>query len=167
MAGQFAIVTGASSGIGLSLAKELAARGYDLAICSSGKRLQPAAQELRSQGSQVTEILADLATEDGVKQFWDPVKSLGRDIDVACLNAGVGVGGLFAETDLDAELNMVHLNCAGTVQLAKYVVQHMLPRNEGRILFTASIAGENGRASRSSICSHESFWTIFRAQSSL
>ena len=41
MAGQFAIVTGASSGIGLSLAKELAARGYDLAICSSGERLQP------------------------------------------------------------------------------------------------------------------------------
>ena len=39
------------------------------------------------------------------------------------INAGVGVGGLFAETDLDAELNMVYLNCAGTVQLAKYVVQ--------------------------------------------
>ena len=66
MAGQFAIVTGASSCIGFSLAKELAARGYDLAICSSGRRLQPVAQELRSQGSQVTEILADLATEDGV-----------------------------------------------------------------------------------------------------
>ena len=142
MKGQFAIVTGASSGIGFSLAKELAARGYDLAICSSGDRLEPAAQELRSQGVQVTEIVADLATRDGVKQLWDQVQSLGRKIDVACINAGVGVGGLFAETDFDAELNMVYLNCAGTVQLAKYVVQHMLSRNEGRILFTASIAGE-------------------------
>ena len=142
MAGKLAIVTGASSGIGLSLAKELAARGYDLAICSSGERLQPAAQELRLQGAQVTEILADLATRDGVKQFWDQVQSLRRNIDVACINAGVGVGGLFGETDLDAELNMVYLNCAGTVQLAKYVVQHMLSRNEGRILFTSSIAGE-------------------------
>jgi uncharacterized protein len=142
MAEQFAIVTGASSGIGLSLAKELATRGYDLAICSSGERLQAAAEELRSQGVQVTEIQADLASREGVKQFWDQVLSLGRNIDVACLNAGVGVGGLFAETDLDAELNMVYLNCAGTVQLAKYVVQNMLSRNEGRILFTASIAGE-------------------------
>ena len=142
MAEQFAIVTGASSGIGFSLAKELAGRGYDLTICSSGERLENAAKELRSQGVQVTEILADLATQDGVKQFWDRMLSLGRNVDVACINAGVGVGGLFAETDLDAELNMVYLNCAGTVQLAKYVVQHMLSRNEGKILFTSSIAGE-------------------------
>ena len=55
MAGQFAIVTGASSGIGLSLAKELAARGDDLAVCSAGERLQMAAKELRSLGVQVTE----------------------------------------------------------------------------------------------------------------
>jgi short-subunit dehydrogenase len=130
------------SGIGLSLAKELAARGYDLAICSSGDRLPAAAQELRTRGCHVTDIQADLATKEGVSGFWDQVQSLARNIDVACLNAGVGVGGLFTETDLDAELDMVHLNCAGTVQLAKYVVQHMLPRNEGRILFTSSITGE-------------------------
>lgn len=142
MAKQFAMVTGASSGIGLSLAKELASRGYDLAICSAGDRLQSAAEELRSQGIEVTEIQADLATQDGVKQLWDRVRALGRSIDIVCINAGVGVGGLFAETDLDAELNMVYLNCAGTVQLAKYVVQDMLSRNAGRILFTSSIAGE-------------------------
>jgi short-subunit dehydrogenase len=142
MAGQFAVVTGASSGIGLSLARELAARCYDLAICSAGDRLQGAAKELRSRGVEVTEVRADLSTQVGTKQFWDQVRSLGRNIDVACINAGIGVGGPFAETDLDAELNMVSLNCAGTVQLAKYVVQHMLSRNEGRILFTSSIAGE-------------------------
>lgn len=56
MARQFAIVTGASSGIGFSLAKELAGRGYDLAICSLGDRLQTAAAELRSQGIQVQEV---------------------------------------------------------------------------------------------------------------
>jgi uncharacterized protein len=52
------------------------------------------------------------------------------------------VGGLFSETDLNAELNAVELNCVGLVQLAKYVVQHMVKRRQGRILFTASIAGE-------------------------
>ncbi len=139
---QLAIVTGASSGIGLSLARELASRSYDLAICSSGERLQAVAEELRSLGVQVIEVQADLASKDGVKQLWNKIESLRRPVDLACLNAGVGVGGLFAETDLDAELNMVYLNCAGTVQLAKYLVQHMLARNEGKILFTSSIAGE-------------------------
>jgi uncharacterized protein len=142
MSRPFAIITGASSGIGFALAHELAARGYDLAICSAGERLQSATESLRSNGTEVIDVQADLATRDGVKQFWDEITSLGRDIDIACINAGVGVGGLFAETDLDEELNMVNLNCAGTVQLAKYVVQHMTPRNRGRILFTASIAGE-------------------------
>jgi short-subunit dehydrogenase len=142
MADQFALVTGSSSGIGFSLAKDLAARGYDLAICSAGERLHDAAEKLKGLGVQVTEIRADLATREGVQQFWDKVLSLGRTVDIACINAGVGVGGLFAETDLDAELNMVYLNCAGIVQLAKYVVQHMVARNAGRILFTSSIAGE-------------------------
>src|SRR4051812_46683429 len=73
---------------------------------------------------------------------WSEVEKLGRPVDVACINAGVGVGGLFQETSLDEELNMVALNCSGTVQLAKYVVQHMVKRNSGKILFTASIAGE-------------------------
>jgi uncharacterized protein len=142
MAEKFALITGASSGIGFSLAKELAGRGYDLAISSSGVRLQGASEKLRAAGVQVTEIQTDLATRAGVTQLWGQVTSLGRNVDVACINAGVGVGGLFADTDLDAELNMVYLNCAGTIQLAKYVVQHMKDRKGGRILFTASIAGE-------------------------
>jgi uncharacterized protein len=142
MSRPLALVTGASSGIGLALAHELAGRGYDLAVCSSGERVEKAAESLRAAGAEVLDVLADLATPEGVIHFWNEVSSLGRDIDIACLNAGVGVGGLFAETYLDEELNMVNLNCTGTVQLAKYVVQHMTSRNRGRILFTASIVGE-------------------------
>ena len=67
---------------------------------------------------------------------------MGSTLDVACLNAGVGVGGLFRDTDLGEELNMVNLNCSGTIQLAKHVVQQMLHHGSGKILFTASIAGE-------------------------
>jgi uncharacterized protein len=142
MSRPFAFVTGASSGIGLALAHELGSRGYDLAICSAGERLHSAAGSLRSTGTEVIDIQADLANREGVQRFLQEITALGRDIDIACINVGVGVGGLFAETDLDEELNMVNLNCAGTVQIAKYAVQHMTLRNRGRILFTASIAGE-------------------------
>jgi uncharacterized protein len=142
MARPFALVTGASSGIGLALAGELAARGYDLAICSAGERLGSAADQLRTTGAEVTEISADLGTSDGVEKLWQEVASTGRELDIACINAGVGVGGLFSETPLEKELEMVNLNCTGTVHLAKFVVQHMTAKNSGRILFTASIAAE-------------------------
>jgi short-subunit dehydrogenase len=141
MGAQLALVTGASSGIGFSLAKELATRGYDLVICSAGDRLAGAAEEIRALGTNVTDINADLATTEGVDKLWAEVKNRGP-LDIACLNAGVGVGGLFRDTDLDAELNMIRLNCLGTVQLAKYIVRNMTDRGEGSILFTASIAGE-------------------------
>lgn len=142
MGNSLALVTGASSGIGLSLAKELAGRGYDLIVCSAGPRLAEATTEFAALGVGIEEISADLATREGIDQLWQQIESLGRPLDIACLNAGVGVGGLFAETDLDEELNMVDLNCTGTVHLAKHVVRHMLKQNDGKILFTASIAGE-------------------------
>ena len=142
MADLFAIVTGASSGIGRALARELAGRGYDLVICSEGERLDPVAQELHDLGAQVTPIHANLATREGVEELWRAVAQAGRRLDVACINAGVGVGGEFVDTDLDAELNMVDLNCVGLVNLAKRVVRKMAQQNEGRILITSSIAGE-------------------------
>ena len=137
-----ALVTGASSGIGKELAMELAKRGYDLVVASAGERLAPAAEDFRSHGHRVIEATVDLATTDGVEELWRQVEALGQPLDVACINAGVGLGGLFWETDLEKELNMVNLNCASTVHLAKYVVRQMVERGEGRILFTSSIAGE-------------------------
>jgi short-subunit dehydrogenase len=142
MANQLALVTGASSGIGRSLARELARQGYDLIVCSAGPRLTEVTAELATSGVAVQEIKADLATQDGIDELWSAVKAAQRPLNIACLNAGVGVGGLFAETDLKEELNMVNLNCAGTVHLAKHVVQKMVDQNSGRILFTSSIAGE-------------------------
>jgi len=137
-----ALVTGASSGIGYELAMELAKRGYDLVVASAGERLARAAENFRAHGHRVTEATVDLATTHGVEELWQQVEALAEPLEVACLNAGVGLGGLFWETDLNTEINMVNLNCTSTVHLAKYVVRQMVARNAGRILFTASIAGE-------------------------
>jgi len=142
MSDRLALVTGASSGIGYWLARELGSRGYDLVVSSAGERLNNAVNDFESLGVQVTEISADLATRDGVRELWQAVERLGRPLDVACINAGIGVGGLLWETNLEQELGMVELNCVGTVQLAKYVIKHMLPLSAGKILFTSSIAGE-------------------------
>jgi short-subunit dehydrogenase len=142
MANQLAVVTGASSGIGFELAKQLASKGYDLIVAAESDRLDTAVAEFHGAGVSVQAIKANLADKEGVDTLWQAIEATGRPVDVACINAGVGVGGLFFETDLNAELNMVLLNCAGTVHLAKHVVKQMLGRGEGKILFTASIAGE-------------------------
>lgn len=93
-------------------------------------------------GVQVTAVHADLATYEGVEELWRAVEALGRPVNAAAINAGVGVGGLFAETDLQKEVNLIRLNVEGTMHLAKRVVQHMVARGDGKILFTASIASE-------------------------
>ncbi len=142
MANQLAVVTGASSGIGFNLAKVFAERGFDLVINAEDGGLEQAARELQQTGVQVTPVQADLGTFDGVKQFWSQVEGMGRPVEAAAVNAGIGVGGLFAETDLEQEIKLVRLNVEGTMHLTKRLVQHMVGRGQGRILITASIASE-------------------------
>ena len=142
MRSQLAVVTGASSGIGYNLAKVFAENGFDLVIASHGERLEKAEADFTALGASVTAIHADLASREGVDTFWKGVEAVGRPVDAAAINAGVGVGGLFAETSLDAEINMVRLNVEGTMHIAKHVVRHMVAKGSGKILFTASIAGE-------------------------
>ena len=138
---QFAVVTGASSGIGYELAKQFAENGFDLLIVSAGERIHDTAQEFQTAGTRVQAVQADLATHEGVHELLDAIQSSGRPVDAVAINAGVGVSGRFAETDLGEELNMIALNVTSTVHLAKYMVKDMLARGRGRILFTASIAG--------------------------
>ena len=83
----------------------------------------------------------DLATSDGVDELWRRAQAAGRPLDAVALNAGIGAGGAFAtDTELADELKIVDLNVRSTVHLAKHVVQDMVARDAGRILFTSSIA---------------------------
>ena len=142
MARRFAVVTGASSGIGYELARVFGENGYDLPINSSGERLEKAASDLKSLGVEVIQVQSDLSTYEGVEQLWREIEGTGRPVDVIAINAGIGVGGDFArETDLNEESKMIQLNCTSVVHLAKRVIKQMLARNEGKILITSSIAG--------------------------
>ena len=143
MSNQLAFVTGASAGIGYNLAKVLAERGYDLVITAEQDKLSEAAADFRGHGISVTAIKADARRSEEVERVWSEIQALGRNLDVACINAGIGEGGLFAtESSLTQELDIVRLNCESTVHFAKYVACHMVANKNGRILFTASVASE-------------------------
>jgi short-subunit dehydrogenase len=135
-----AIVTGASSGIGYELAKQFAHRDFDLVIAAENDRIADAAQELAALGTQVTPVRIDLSTEDGVTQLYGTATATGRPVAAVAINAGIGVGGAFAETALDDDLRLVDLNVRSAVHLAKLVVRDMVARRDGKVLFTSSIA---------------------------
>lgn len=136
-----AVVTGASSGIGLELAKIFAAEEFDLIICAEDAELQTAAQGIAASGVAVGAVQADLATDEGVDELYRHIQQAGKPVDAIALNAGIGAGGAFAtDTHLEDELQLIDLNVRSTVHLAKHVVQDMVARGEGRILFTSSIA---------------------------
>lgn len=137
---QFAVVTGASDGIGYELAKQFAQNGFDLLITAEDVAITQAARDIEALGANVEAVQTDLATYDGVETLYNKMKSSGRPVDAIAINAGVGVGGPFAETDLQEELNLINLNVVSTVHLAKHVVKDMVARGQGRILFTSSIA---------------------------
>jgi short-subunit dehydrogenase len=135
-----AVVTGGSSGIGLELAKQFAQNGYDLLIAAEPNGLTEAASQLTGLGAGVETLAVDLAAHDGVHQLIDKIEAGGRPVDAVAINAGVGVGGPFTETDYDEELNLIDLNVVSTFHLAKHMAKDMVARGSGKILFTASLA---------------------------
>jgi uncharacterized protein len=135
-----ALVTGASSGIGLELARQFAEHGYDLVINAEDAALEDAAVQLRAAGASVIPVQADLRTAEGVDQVWTRVTALDRPLQAAALNAGIGEGGRFVDTDWTADLAIMELNVVSTTRLMKLVLKDMTARDEGRLLITSSIA---------------------------
>ena len=137
----FAVVTGASSGIGLELAKQFAEHDYDLLIAAEDAGISASATGLRALGSQVEALQVDLRSYEGVEVLYAAIKATGRPLDAVAINAGVGVGGDFTKgTELQAELDMIDLNVKSTVHLAKRVLADMVEANSGHVLFTSSVA---------------------------
>jgi short-subunit dehydrogenase len=135
-----AVVTGASSGIGYELAKQFAQHGFDLLVVAEDQGLGSAAENLQKMGAAVDTATVDLTEYDGVETLYRKIQSSGRPVDAIAINAGVGVGGEFRTNDLQAELKMIDLNVKSSVHLAKLILNDMVARGQGRILFTSSIA---------------------------
>ncbi|AMY10683.1 putative oxidoreductase [Luteitalea pratensis] len=135
----FAIVTGASSGIGLELAEICAQEGFDLLLAADRCELQAAAHRLRGFGAAVTAVETDLATTAGVDQLW--AAAAGRPVDALLANAGHGLGHAFLEQDFDDVRHVIDTNITGTIYLIQLAARQMRERSTGRILITGSIAG--------------------------
>jgi short-subunit dehydrogenase len=139
---QLAVVTGASSGIGLELAKQFAEHDFDLLIAAEDGGIQTAAETLRGLGCEVEALQVDLATKAGVERLWQRMQAQERPVEAVAINAGVGVGGPFIDTDLHAEIRLIDLNVTSVVYLSKHVLRDMVSRGQGRVLYTSSIAAE-------------------------
>ena len=135
----FAIVTGASSGIGYHLARECAQHGFDLLIAADRPEIQNAAEDLRGLGAEVEALEVDLATGDGVDQLVEAAE--GRTVDALLANAGHGLGKAFLDQDFDEVRDVIDTNVTGTIYLVHKIGRQMRDRGQGRILFTGSIAG--------------------------
>ena len=135
---KFAIVTGASSGIGYELAKIAAQEGYDLLVAAD-EPLVDASAAFRNMGVEVQSVEADLSTEDGVERLLQAAG--GRPVDLLLANAGHGLGRAFLEQEPREWRHVVDTNITGTLLLVQPVARAMVARGEGRILFTGSIAG--------------------------
>jgi uncharacterized protein len=135
-----ALVTGASSGIGFELARQFAQHGFDLVVNAEDAELDAAAVQLRADGAEVHAVRADLRRAESVDLLWNRVRGLGRSLEAAALNAGVGRGGAFIDTDWAHDLEIIELNVVSTIALAKLVLRDMTARNQGRLLVTSSIA---------------------------
>jgi short-subunit dehydrogenase len=139
MADKFAIITGASTGIGFELATLAAKDGYDILVVADEPLIEAAAQDFKQFGTDVQSVQADLSTIEGVDQLLAATN--GRTIDLVCANAGRGLGKAFLDQDLAEWRKVVDTNVIGTAYLLQKVLPPMIARNAGKVLVTGSIAG--------------------------
>ena len=139
MTERFAVVTGASSGIGYELAARCAREGFNLLIAADMPEIHDAASRLRDAGASVEALEVDLATIEGVDRLYAAAR--GRPVDALLANAGHGLGGGFLDQPFDRVRHVIDTNITGTVYLIQRVGRDMRARRQGRILITGSIAG--------------------------
>ncbi len=140
--GKWALVTGASAGIGVALAEQLAAAGANLILTARrADRLEALATRLRGEyGIEARSIAADLADSHVPPQLFSATEESGLAIDILINNAGFGYNGEFAKGDAACQRQMVDLNCAAVVHLTRLFLPRMIERRRGYVMIVASTA---------------------------
>lgn len=137
--GRWALVTGASAGIGAALARELARNGAKLILTARrAERLDALAAELRVQGCEVRIVLADLGDPIGPQAIYDA--TAGLEVEILINNAGLGQYGEFVSSGLEQELSQIRVNCDAMVHLSRLFVPAMVKRGRGWVLVVSSMA---------------------------
>lgn len=140
----YALVTGATSGIGYELAKLFAQDGYNIiAVARTEEDLKKVAEEFKKEyGVQVEAIAKDLFGEKAADELYHEVKSRGLQVEVLVNDAGQGVYGFFDETDIEDQVRIIHLNVVSLTRLTYFFLKDMKARNSGKILQLASVVSE-------------------------
>ena len=136
-----ALITGATSGIGFELAKRFAEEGYNLILVARNmENLKQAANDIKDTAGLVkTHLIAvDLFDKDAASEIYSKTQGLGLTVDVLVNNAGQGEWGLFTDTALTREIDIIQLNINSLVSLTKYYLKEMIARKDGKILLLAS-----------------------------
>lgn len=140
---KYALITGATSGIGYELAKLFAKDKYNLVIVARDQSgLETSAEEFKKEGIKVVTLSKDLFLPQAASEVYEEVKNKGITIDVLVNDAGQGQFGKFVDNNLKDELDIIQLNISSLVALTKYYIKDMAQRGEGKILNLSSIAGK-------------------------
>ena len=141
----FVLITGASSGIGYELAKLFAQDHYNMIMVArpTGELENVAAEIKKEYGIEVIPIAKDLFNPRAAEEIYQEVKAKGIQVDILVNDAGQGEYGLFAETDLDRELDIIQLNINSCISLTKFFLKGMIARGSGKVLNLSSIASKS------------------------
>ena len=162
--GPWALITGASSGIGAEFAKQLAERGLNLVLLARRKeRLERLAGQLANRHTvQVETIVADLSRPDFMSLVYPVIQT--REIGLLVNNAGFGIGGNFLEHDLQREIALLDVNCRAPLILAHEIGRQMTERRRGGIIFVSSVSAYMATPFEASYAASKAF-ELFLAES--
>lgn len=139
--GKWALVTGASAGIGAALARELAGCGAKLILTARRReRLEALAAELNAHGTETRIVVADLNDPGAPQQICDATEGASLTVDILINNAGLGQYGAFHKAPVEQELRQVRVNCEAVVRISRLFVPRMVERRRGWVLIVASTA---------------------------